>query len=56
VMRAVDTAVHLRFLLPSEAPTLLANAAASNVLAAPFVPTPKDIVFASKLCTNTIPR
>jgi len=56
VTRAVNVAVQQRFLLPSEAPTLIANAAASNVLAAPFVPTPKDIVFASKLCTNTIPR
>ena len=43
----------MRFMLPSEAPTVIANAAASNVLAAPFVPTPKDIVFANLLCTNT---
>src|SRR6266404_1849853 len=56
VTRAVNVAVQQRFLLPSEAPTLIANAAASNVLAAPFVPTPKDIVFASLLCTNTIAR
>jgi hypothetical protein len=56
VTRAVNVAVQQRFLLPSEAPTLIANAAASNVLAAPFVPTPKDNVFASLLCTNTIAR
>jgi hypothetical protein len=56
VTRAVNVAVQQRFLLPSEAPTLIANAAASNVLAAPFVPTPKDMVFASMLCTNTIAR
>ena len=56
VTRAVNVAVQQRFLLPSEAPTLIANAAASNVLAAPFVPTSKDNVFASLLCTNTIAR
>ena len=56
VTRAVNVAVQKRFLLPSEAPTLIANAAASNVLAAPFAPTPKDNVFASFLCTNTIAR
>ncbi len=53
VTRAVNRAVFMRFMLPSEAPTVIANAAASNVLAAPFVPTPKDIVFANLLCTNT---
>jgi hypothetical protein len=56
VTRAVNMAVQQRFLLLSEAPTLMANAAASNVLAAPFVPTSKDNVFASLLCTNTIAR
>jgi hypothetical protein len=53
ITRAVNKAVAQRFLLPSEAPTLIANATASNVLAAPFVPTPKDTVFANMLCTNT---
>jgi hypothetical protein len=53
VTRAVNRAVAQRLLLPSEAPTLIANATASNVLAAPFVPTSKDNVFASLLCTNT---
>jgi hypothetical protein len=57
VTRAVNVAVQQRFLLPSEAPTLIANAAASNVLAAPFAPTSKDDVFGSSLCTtNTIAR
>ena len=45
VTRAVNKAIQQRFLLPSEAPTVIANAAASNVLAAPFVPTPKDTQF-----------
>jgi hypothetical protein len=40
-------------MLPSEAPTVIANAAASNVLAAPFVPTPKDTMLGNLLCTNT---
>jgi hypothetical protein len=53
VTRAVNRAVALRFMLPSEAPTVIANAAASNVLAAPFAPTPKDTQFANMLCTNT---
>lgn len=56
VTRAVNVAVQQRFLLPSEAPTLIANATASNVLAAPFLPTSKDNVFASSLCANTIAR
>jgi len=53
VTRAVNKAVAQRFMLPSEAPTVIASAAASNVLAAPFVPTPKDTMFANLLCTNT---
>jgi len=53
VTRAVNKAVYQRFLLPSEAPTLIASATASNVLAAPFAPTAKDTVFANLLCTNT---
>jgi len=56
VTRAVNVAVQQRFLLPSEAPTLIANATASNVLAAPFVPTSKDTVFANLLCSNTAAR
>ena len=53
VTRAVNRAVYMRFMLPSDAPTVIASAAASNVLAAPFVPTPKDTLFANMLCTNT---
>lgn len=53
VTRAVNRAVAMRFMLPSEAPTVIANAAASNVLAAPFVPTPKDTMLGNLLCTNT---
>ena len=54
VTRAVNRAVQQRFLLPSDAQTLIANAAASNVLAAPFVPTSKDTIFAGFLCTVTM--
>ena len=53
VTRAVNRAVQQRFLLPSDAPTVIATAAASNVLAAPFVPTSKDTMFAGFLCTVT---
>jgi hypothetical protein len=56
VTRAANVAVQQRFLLPSEAPTLIANASASNVLAAPYVPTAKDTLFASLLCANTTAR
>ena len=56
VTRAANVAVQQRFLLPSEAPTLIANASASNVLVAPYVPTAKDTLFASLLCTNTAAR
>lgn len=56
VTRAVNVAVQQRFLLPSEGPTLIANATASNVLAAPFVPTAKDTLFGNLLCTNTVAR
>ncbi len=53
VTRAVNRAVQQRFMLPSDAPTVIATAAASNVLAAPFVPTSKDTMFAGFLCTVT---
>ena len=56
VTRAANVAVQQRFLLPSEAPTLIANASGSNVLAAPFVPTAKDTLFANLLCSNTAAR
>jgi hypothetical protein len=52
VTAAVNTAVQQRFLLASEAPTLIANATASNVLGPPFVPTAADIALGSSLCAH----
>jgi len=52
VTAAVNNAVQQRFLLASEAPTLIANATASNVLGAPFVPTAADIARANSLCAH----
>jgi hypothetical protein len=52
VTAAVNRAVDQRFLLPSDAPTLIANAAASNVLAAPYVPTSADNEVANGLCSQ----
>ena len=51
--RGIGFAIAQRFLLPSDGPTLIASASSSNVLASPFVPTPKDTMFANLLCTNT---
>jgi hypothetical protein len=48
----VNRAVQQRFLLSSDAPTLIANATASNVLAAPFVPTAADIALGNSLCAH----
>ena len=52
VTAAVSNAVQQRFLLPSDAPTLIANATASNVLAPPFVPTAADIARGASLCAS----
>ena len=49
---AVNKAVQQRFLLPSDAPTLIANATASNVLGPPFVPTAADIALGNSLCAH----
>jgi hypothetical protein len=54
VTKAVNRAVQQRFLLPSDAPTLIANTNASNVLAAPFLPTAKDTTFGNLLCNIPI--
>ena len=43
VTAAANEAVQKRFLLASDAPTLISNATASNVLGPPFMPTPADI-------------
>ncbi len=51
VTAAVSKAVQQRFLLPSDAPTLIANATASNVLGSPFVPTSADTDLANSLCS-----
>jgi hypothetical protein len=50
VTAAVNKAVHQRFLLSSDAQTLISSATASNVLAAPYVPTPADTDLANSLC------
>jgi hypothetical protein len=52
VTAAVNKAVQQRFLLASDAPTLIANATASNVLGPPFVPTPADTARAASLCAQ----
>jgi hypothetical protein len=52
VTAAVNHAVQQRFLLASEAPTLIANATASNVLGPPFAPTATDIALADSLCSH----
>lgn len=50
VTAAVNRAVQQRFLLPSDAQTLISSATASNVLAAPYVPTSADTDLAKSLC------
>ena len=52
VTAAVNKAVQQRFLLASDAPTLIANATASNVLGPPFLPTPADTARAASLCAQ----
>ncbi len=52
VTAAVNRAVQQRFLLPSEAPTLIASAAASNVLGPPFAPTAADTALGDSLCAH----
>lgn len=52
VTAAVNKAVQQRFLLASDAPTLIANATASNVLGAPFAPTSADMDLADSLCAQ----
>jgi hypothetical protein len=50
VTAAVNKAVQQRFLLPSDAQTVIATATASNVLAPPYAPTPKDIMLGNFRC------
>lgn len=52
VTAAANEAVQERFLLASDATTLISNAAASNVLGSPFMPTPVDTVLANSLCSQ----
>jgi len=52
VTAAVNRAVQQRFLLPSDAATLIANATAGNVLGPPFVPTSEDMDRANSLCSS----
>jgi len=53
VTAAANAAVGERFLLPSDAKTLIDNAAASNVLASPpYMPTLPDIALATRLCSQ----
>ena len=50
VTKAVNKAVQARFMLSSEASTVIAAAASSNVLQAPYVPNAKAVVFGNLLC------
>jgi Alpha/beta hydrolase domain len=52
VTAAANSAVQHRFLLASDAQTLIANATASNVLGPPYVPTSADITLANSLCSH----
>jgi hypothetical protein len=52
VTRAANKAVAQRFLLQSDAQTLIADATASNVLAPPFAPTPEDANLGNRLCSG----
>jgi hypothetical protein len=53
VTAAANEAVQQRFLLPSDATTLIANAAASNVLtSSTYMPTQADITLAKSLCPS----
>jgi hypothetical protein len=52
VTAAANEAVKERFLLASDATTLISNAKASNVLVSPYMPTPADINLANSLCSH----
>jgi hypothetical protein len=52
VTAAANGAVQERFLLASDAQTLISNAAASNVLGPPYVPTSADMKLANSLCSQ----
>ena len=52
VTAAANAAVKERFLLESDATTLISNATNSNVLAPPYMPTPADIKLANSLCSH----
>jgi len=49
---SANEAVKERFLLASDAQALISNAAASNVLGAPYVPTSADMTLANSLCSH----
>jgi hypothetical protein len=52
VTTAANWAVQQRFLLASDAQTLISEAAASNVLGPPYVPTSSDTTLANSLCSH----
>ena len=52
VTAAANAAVNARFLLASDATTLISNAKASNVLGPPYVPTSADTTLANSLCPH----
>ena len=52
VTAAANWAVQQRFLLASDAETLISKAAASNVLGPPYVPTSADTARANSLCSH----
>ena len=53
VTAAVNKAVQQRFLLPSDAPNLIASASASNVLGPPYLPTSADTDLGNSLCSGS---
>ena len=53
VTAAANEAVQARYLLPSDATTLITNATNSNVLTSPpYTPTPADIALGNSLCPH----
>lgn len=52
VTAAANEAVEERFLLASDAQALIANAKASNVLGAPYTPSPADTALGKSLCSH----
>ena len=52
VAAAANEAVGERFLLASDATTLISNASASNVLGPPYLPTLADMMLANSLCST----